>query len=310
LVPHADAHPPLVSRWGSRLCNDVVVRVGLHALGIGSGARRPVLDAVASNAESRGFSTLWVGEHVVMIDEPASRYPYSPDGRIPIAPDADWLDPFVALSFIAAATRDIRIATGVLLLAEHHPVVVAKQAASLDVLSGGRLALGVGVGWSAEEFAALGMPFRGRAKRMEEGIVAMRALWRDDVATFLGDDVRFEGVRVNPRPLRDRTVPIVIGGDSDAALDRAVRLGDGWYGFNLSAEAIADRVDSLRARCRAQGRDPGTLEIVVAPSEHRPGLRDQLEALGVDEVVVVASPPEEPGAVPSWLDQVAQEWLA
>ena len=107
-----------------------------------------------------------------MIDEPASRYPYSPDGRIPIAPDADWLDPFVALSFIAAATRDIRVATGVLLLAEHHPVVVAKQAASLDVLSGGRLALGVGVGWSAEEFAALGMPFRGRAKRMEEGIVA------------------------------------------------------------------------------------------------------------------------------------------
>ncbi len=269
-----------------------------------------MLDAVASQAESRGFSTLWVGEHVVMIDEPASRYPYSADGHIPIPPDADWLDPFVALSFIAAATRHIRIATGVLLLAEHHPVIVAKQAASLDVLSGGRLALGVGVGWSAEEFAALGLPFRGRARRLEEGIAAMRTLWREDVATFLGDDVRFEAIRVNPRPLRDRAVPIVIGGDSEAALDRAVRLGDGWYGFNLSAEAIADRVDSLRARCRARGRDPRTLEIVVAPSEFRPGLRDQLGTLGVDEVVVVASPPEEPGAVPPWLDQVAQEWLA
>ena len=230
-----------------------------------------MLDAVASQAESRGFSTLWVGEHVVMIDEPASRYPYSADGRIPIPPDADWLDPFVALSFIAAATGRIRIATGVLLLAEHHPVIVAKQAASLDVLSGGRLALGVGVGWSAEEFAALGLPFRGRARRLEEGIAAMRTLWREDVATFLGDDVRFEAIRVNPRPLRDRAVPIVIGGDSEAALDRAVRLGDGWYGFNLgTAEAIADRVDSLRARCRARGRDPGTLEIVVAPSEFRP----------------------------------------
>ena len=227
-----------------------------------------MLDAVASNAESRGFSTLWVGEHVVMIDEPASRYPYSPDGRIPIAPDADWLDPFVALSFIAAATRDIRIATGVLLLAEHHPVVVAKQAASLDVLSGGRLALGVGVGWSAEEFAALGMSFRGRAKRMEEGIVAIRALWRDDVATFLGDDVRFEGVRVNPRPLRDRTVPIVIGGDSDAALDRAVRLGDGWYGFNLARrrsptvsipfEPVAEPRVATRGRSRSWSPPPST----------------------------------------------------
>ena len=103
---------------------------------------------------------------------------------------------------------------------------------------------------------------------------------------------------MNPRPLRDRTVPIR-DRRTDAALDRAVRLGDGWYGFNLSAEAIADRVDSLRARCRAEGHDPGTLEIVVAPSEHRPGLHDQLEALGVDEVVVVAGPPEEPGAVPS-----------
>ena len=269
-----------------------------------------MLDAVAGGAESRGFSTLWVGEHVVMIDEPASRYPYSLDGRIPIPSDADWLDPFVALSFIAAATRRIRIATGVLLLAEHHPIVVAKQAASLDVLSGGRLALGVGAGWSAEEFAALGVPFRGRAHRMEEGIAAMRTVWRDDVATFLGDAVRFEGVRVNPRPLRDRTVPIVIGGDSDAALDRAVRLGDGWYGFNLSPEAIADRVQSLRTRCRAQGRDPGTLELVVAPSEPRPGLRDELVALGVDEVVVVASPPVDAAEVPPWLDGVAQEWLA
>ena len=131
------------------------MRLGLHALGIGPGARRPVIEAVAVAAEASGFATLWCGEHVVMVDRPASRYPYSPDGRIAVPATADWLDPLVGLSFAAAATKRIGIATGVLLLPEHNPVLLAKQTASLDVLCGGRLTLGVGVGWSREEFAAL-----------------------------------------------------------------------------------------------------------------------------------------------------------
>ena len=139
--------------------------VGLHALGIGAGAGRTVIDAVAAAAERAGFATLWAGEHVVMVDEGPSRYPYADDGRIAVPADADWLDPFVALSFAAAATTTIELATGVLLLPEHNPLIVAKQAASLDKLSGGRLTLGVGIGWSREEFDALGVPFgrRGRA---------------------------------------------------------------------------------------------------------------------------------------------------
>ena len=177
------------------------MRLGLHALGIGSGATRPVIDAVAAAAEQCGFATLWSGEHVVMVDSSTSQYPYSDDGRIAVPSSADWIDPLIGLSFVAAATSTIGIATGVLLLPEHNPVLVAKQAATLDTLSGGRFTLGIGVGWSREEFDALGIPFERRAARIAEYVAAMRTLWRDDIASFSGEFVRFDSIRVNPNPL-------------------------------------------------------------------------------------------------------------
>ena len=183
------------------------MRLGLHALGIGSGATRAVIDAVAAAAERCGFATLWSGEHVVMVDRSESRYPYSDDGQIAVPAAADWIDPMIGLSFAAAATSTIGIATGVLLLPEHNPVLVAKQAATLDTLSGGRFTLGVGVGWSREEFDALGVPFERRAARTAEYVAAMRTLWRDDVASFDGEFVRFDSVRVNPKPVADRRIP-------------------------------------------------------------------------------------------------------
>jgi probable F420-dependent oxidoreductase len=179
------------------------MRVGLHALGIGTGARPQVIRAVATAAETGGFATLWAGEHVVLVDEPRSRYPYSADGRIAVPADADWLDPLLGLSYVAAVTSRIGLATGVLLLPEHHPVLAAKQAATLDVLSGGRLTLGVGIGWSAEEFAALGVPFARRGRRTAEYVGAMRALWADDVTSFHGEFVRFDAIRVNPSRCSD-----------------------------------------------------------------------------------------------------------
>ena len=153
------------------------MRIGLATIGIGAGARPAVLRAVATSAEAAGFASLWVGEHVVLVDRPVSDYPYADDGQLAVPSDIDWLDPLIALSVAAAVTQTIRIATGVLLLPEHNPVVVAKQAASLDRLSGGRLALGVGIGWSAEEFAALGVPFARRSARTAEYVAAMRRLW-------------------------------------------------------------------------------------------------------------------------------------
>jgi probable F420-dependent oxidoreductase len=282
------------------------VRLGLHALGIGTGARREVIDAVAVAAEAGGFRTLWVGEHVVMVDRGASRYPYAPDGRIAVPADADWLDPMIALSFAAAATRTIRLATGVLLVPEHNPVTLAKQAASLDRLSGGRLSLGIGVGWSQEEFAALGVPFERRGARTDEYVAAMRTLWRDDPASFSGEFVKFADIRVNPKPVRNGRIPIIVGGNSDAALRRAARSGDGWYGFNLTDPAHArERITRLRVLCETAGRDPSELDIAVAlASSPRPEDRDELTRLGVDELVLVAAPPADPSEADRWVSEL------
>ncbi|MEV8608002.1 TIGR03619 family F420-dependent LLM class oxidoreductase [Amycolatopsis sp. NPDC051373] len=213
--------------------------------------------------------------------------------------------PLIGLSFAAAATSTIRVATGVLLLPEHNPIVVAKQAASLDVLSGGRLTLGVGVGWSREEFDALGVPFARRTARTEEYVAAMRALWRSDVASFTGDFVQFSSIRVNPKPC-GATIPIIFGGNSDSALRRAATLGDGWYGFNLDGvPELADRLDFLAA----QGRDLAELRIAVAL--RNPARRDiaDLASLGVDELVIVDSPPDDPGSATEWVSALADRWL-
>ncbi|MGH3961220.1 LLM class F420-dependent oxidoreductase [Mycobacterium sp.] len=284
------------------------MRLGLHALGIGAGARRAVIDAVAVAAERLGFATLWAGEHVVMVDEPASRYPYSADGRIAVPPAADWIDPLIGLSFAAAATSTIDLATGVLLLPEHNPVLVAKQAATLDQLSGGRLRLGVGVGWCREEFETLGVPFGRRGARTAEYVTAMRRLWCDDIASFAGEFISFEEVRLNPKPVRDRRIPIMVGGNSDAALRRVARWGDGWYGFNLpDVAAVAERVAVIRRMCDESGRDAGELRLAVSLAHPGAGDAATLSEAGIDELIVVASPPPDVAAVPDWVAGLAPQ---
>jgi probable F420-dependent oxidoreductase len=284
------------------------MRVGLHALGIGTGARPEVIRAVAMAAEAAGFATLWAGEHVVLVDEPQSRYPYSADGRIAVPAAADWLDPLLGLSFIAAVTTTIGLATGVLLLPEHNPVVSAKQAATLDLLSGGRLTLGIGIGWSAEEFAALGIPFARRGQRAAEYIAAMRTLWADDVASFTGEFTRFESIRVNPKPVRGRRIPVVIGGNSDASLGRVAAFGDGWYGFNLPAAAVSERIAALAGQCQERGRSLRELTVAVALADGSPDILPELAGIGVTEFVVVAAPPDQPAAATVWVKQLAAQW--
>lgn len=284
------------------------MQVGLHALGIGSGAHPDVIRAVAAAAEAGGFATLWWGEHVVMVDQPRSRYPYSLDGRITVPASADWLDPLTGLSFAAAVTSRIGLATGVLLLPEHNPVLVAKQAATLDVLSAGRLTLGVGIGWSAEEFAALGVPFARRGERTAEYVAAMRTLWSDDVASFSGEFVRFDAVRVNPKPVHGRRIPFVAGGNSDAALQRAAAFGDGWYGFNLPADAVAGRISTLAENCRSRGRSLSELTVAVSVTDSSPSMLPELARIGVTELVIVDAPPSDPAAAAAWVTQLAGHW--
>jgi probable F420-dependent oxidoreductase len=287
------------------------MRLGLHALGIGSGSTRAAIDAVAAAAERCGFATLWSGEHVVMVDRAASRYPYSDDGQIAVPATADWIDPMIGLSFAAAATSTIGIATGVLLLPEHNPVLIAKQAATLDALSSGRFTLGVGVGWSREEFDALGIPFERRAARTAEYVAAMRTLWRDDVGSFEGEFVRFDSVRVNPKPFVDRRIPVVLGGNSDGALRRVVAWGDGWYGFNLGGvREVAERIDFLQRLCDDSGRDRAELRLAVALRDLSVNDVRPLADLGVDELVVVDGPPEDAAAAADWVSALADKWSA
>jgi probable F420-dependent oxidoreductase len=306
---------PVVASTSGPLAGRGRVQVGLHALGIGTGGRPDVMAAVARAAEDAGFATLWCGEHVVMVDTPRSRYPYSADGKIAVPADADWLDPLLALSYLAAVTSRIRLATGVLLLPEHNPVVVAKQAATLDVISAGRFTLGVGIGWSADEFAALGVPYDRRGQRTAEYVAAMRRLWADDVASFDGEFVRFDSVRVNPRPVHGDAVPVVVGGTSNAALGRVAAFGDGWYGFNLEAGAVPGRMAVLADQCRRHGRDPGDLSVAVSLTpaslnDGGPELIPVLGSAGVTELVLVGAPPAEPEAAAGWVGGLAARWLA
>lgn len=284
------------------------MRLGLHALGIGTGAEPAVIRAVASAAEQCGFATLWAGEHVVMVDDSASPYPYADDGKIAVPAAADWIDPMVALSFAAAATTTITLATGVLLLPEHNPVIVAKQAASLDKLCGGRFSLGVGIGWSREEFDALGIPFERRSARAADYAAAMRTIWRDDIASYAGEFTAFEKIRVNPKP-RTGAIPILCGGNSDAALRRVAQWGDGWYGFNVrDVDEVAAKVTTLRHLCADAGRDPAELRVAVALREPDPSEAGRLAELGVDELVLVASPPQDPAHAGDWVAELARDW--
>jgi probable F420-dependent oxidoreductase len=185
--------------------------------------------ALAQAAETAGFESLWTVEHTIVPAGYASAYPYDPSGKMAGGRnDMPLPDPLIWMAFVAAATTKIKLATGILILPQHNPVLAAKQIATLDHMSRGRILLGVGVGWLQEEFAALGVPFAERGARMDEYISAMRELWSADKPTFKGRFVAFEGAYCRPQPV-NKSVPIIVGGHSEAAARRAGRLGDGFF---------------------------------------------------------------------------------
>jgi probable F420-dependent oxidoreductase len=250
-------------------------------------ATRGYVETLADEAEQRGLESLWVGEHVVLFEKYASRYPYSPDGTMTAAPDTGLLDPFVVLSFVGARTHRLRLATGICLVAQRNPVTTAKQVADLDWLSTGRVEFGVGAGWLREESAALRVDWVGRGRRMDEHVRVMQALWTGD--SSLAEDTSFDvsDCLMFPKPVQKPHPRIHVGGSSAAAIRRVARLGQGWYAFNLRPAEVQQRTKALADHLAECGRDRSDLEISVCPYEHdlTPQLIESYLQVGVDRIV-------------------------
>jgi probable F420-dependent oxidoreductase len=236
------------------------MKLAYFGINFGACADPEIAARVAQAAERAGLESLWTGEHVVL---PDPQVPPSPS-----APEVPFLDPAVALAWVAAATTRILLGTGIIILPQRNPVVLAKELASVDVVSKGRLIFGIGAGYLKPEFDAIGAPFDQKSARTIDFLDAMRALWTMEKPAFEGRFVRFGGIQAFPRPVQKPHPPIVMGGHAPEAFRRAVRHAHGWYGFALDPGATAHCLEGLRAAEREHGRPPhlGPLEISITPA--------------------------------------------
>jgi probable F420-dependent oxidoreductase len=252
------------------------VRIGVSLPNVGLDHGRETLLPVAEAAERLGFDSVWVAHHVILPYERESQYPYQHSGtEVAMSPGMQWLDPLISLATVAGATERIGLGTSVLVLPYRNPVNLALEVAGLDVLSGGRFVLGVGAGWMREEFASLGLDPSERGARTDEGIRALRTLWKDDPASFDGRFVSFEGAVLATRPVTEGGPPIWVGGNTEPGLRRALRLGDGWHGFEVYPEDMPDIRQRLARLGEEVGRDPADLELSVARGLVPPGREEE-----------------------------------
>lgn len=260
--------------------------VGLFAPTATPVASRALLTALGPAAEERGFASLWVAEHVVTFDRDPTHSARVPGG------ESGTLDPFTALAFLAAVTSRIRLGTGVALISQRQPVFTAKEVASVDHLSGGRVDLGVGVGWIREEFTALGLRREDRGRLADRNLAVMRTLWADAVSEYHGDGYDLPPCRSYPKPVQRPHPPIHIGGHSDAALARVARAGQGWYAFGLDVVTFAERLAALERVLGEHDRSRAEIRVSVCPFRH-PSDADaalRYRDAGADQVIL-------PGAV-------------
>jgi probable F420-dependent oxidoreductase len=236
--------------------------------------------------EERGFHSIWVPEHVLFFAEHESRYPYSKDGRIPGNPDGV-MEPLIALTFVAAHTERLRLGTGICLVPQRHPIYTAKQVADVDYLSKGRVDFGIGIGWLREEFAALNVPWERRADRTRECIGVMKTLWCDEVSSFKGEFYEFPACLQHPKPIQKPHPPLFFGGESEPALRRVADLGQGWFGYDLTPEALSTLLPRLDTFLEEAGRTRSDIQVFVGPrGAAGPEILASFRDLGVDQVIV------------------------
>ena len=267
------------------------MKIGLAFANTGPFAEPTGAADLARAAESAGFESLWTVEHVIWPSDYDSQYPYSPTGKMPGDKTSAIPDPLIWLSFMAAHTTTMTLGTGIVILPERNPVVYAKEVATLDRLSNGRLELGIGVGWLEEEFNAIGVPWERRGARTDEYVHAMRELWASDDATYDGEFVGFQNVSSNPKPVKG-SVPIVVGGHSNAAARRAGRLGDGFFPGKGSISELREMIDEVHQSAADAGRDAAAIEITASHpgmlGDDPVGAAEELASVGVSRSILPA----------------------
>lgn len=262
-------------------------------IGIFSPLRSPVatpelIAKLGQGAEELGLHSIWLGEHVVTFDHYDSTYPGTEDGVFRFPDESGLLDMTATLGYLAANTTRLRLGTGIRILPQANPVYTAKEFATLDFLSNGRVDLGIGVGWSWEEYAACGVPWEQRGARCDEYIEVMRTLWCDTSSQYSGKFYDLPKCRMYPKPLQRPMIPLTVGGHSPAALKRAARVGTGWYGINLGPVETKQMIDKLDDLLEQEGRPRGDLRIVLGAvnDQIQPELVHEYAAAGVDELLI------------------------
>ena len=294
------------------------MKIGIVSVGLGPLSDPDTMAHVARTAEQCGFESLWAPDHSAIPDGHQTKCPYTPDGEIPGGPNAPLVEPISALSFMAGLTAKIKLGTGVMILPQRHPFYVAKEVATLDLISRGRAILGIGSGWCAEEFAALGLDFRQRGKRTDEALQALRVLWRDDPSTFEGTHFSFQRIRSFPKPVQEGGVPILVGGHSRAAARRAARYGDGFFPLTPIVDVELGKIDFvkeikglialLREECEKIGRKFDGFDITSSVPPNLDIIK-RLEDIGVTRVCTGLAASHRDGIVRS-LERIAIEIIA
>lgn len=288
------------------------MKVGLFAFNINPVATPEYLAALGRAAEERGFGTIWLAEHVVTFDEHESSCPYTPDGKLHLPPGTGFLEPFTALAYLAAVTTRIRLGTGVAILPQRQPLYTAKEVTAVDWLSGGRVDLGVGLGWSREEFEACGVQWARRGARCDEYLALLRTLLTEELPSFAGEFYQLPACRFDPKPVQAR-LPVHIGGESDAAMRRVARSGDGWLGLGLDPAGAAECLGRLDVALERAGRTRAEVSVRVSPHQAYtppPSPEDfaRFAELGVDELIVWCTA-QGVGELEPLLDKLAADYL-
>ena len=263
------------------------MKVGIFATFMSPIATPDMITEFARQIEQMGIDSLWMGEHVVLFDKMVNPYPGSKDGKIPVPEGGGMLDTVATFSFLAGCTKNLRFGTGITLLPQRNPVYTAKEFATLDWLTNGRVDFGVGVGWCKEEVEACGYTFENRGARCDEFLKVLNSLWTEPVAAFSGTHFDLPACRMDPKPVQNGGIPVIIGGHTAAGFNRAAKYGDGWYGFQLNLEQTRAMQVQLSQALEKQDRKLQDMQFIITPPYQLS--KDAILAyqdLGVDRLIL------------------------